>query len=122
MSDNNIINFIGSYQNLESIVKKATEAKRLVVIDFFATWCGPCRSLGAQLPQIVKENPEVIFIKCDIDANQEVTSLFGITGVPNVKFLIFKENQITIVGQISGCDVPGIKGKISRIREKLNLK
>lgn len=121
MSDN-IINFIGNYQNLQSIVKKATDDKRLVVLDFFATWCGPCRSLGAQLPQIAKENPEVVFIKCDIDANQEVTSLFGITGVPNVKFLIFKENEITIVNQVSGCNVPEIRNKIGRLREKLNLK
>ena len=122
MSDNNIINFIGNYQSLQSIVKKATDDKRLIVLDFFATWCGPCRSLGAQLPQIAKENQEVIFIKCDIDANQEVASLFGITSVPSVKFLIFKENEITIVSQIAGCNVPEIRNKIGRLREKLNLK
>lgn len=121
MSDN-IINFIGNYQTLQSIVKKATENQRLVVLDFFATWCGPCRTLGAQLPQIAKENPEVVFIKCDIDANQEVTSLFGVSSVPSVKFLIFKENEITIVSQIAGCNVPEIRNKIGRLREKLSLK
>ncbi|KAK8857458.1 hypothetical protein M9Y10_015863 [Tritrichomonas musculus] len=120
MSD--IINFIGNYQTLQSIVKKATENQRLVVLDFFATWCGPCRTLGAQLPEIAKENPEVVFIKCDIDANQEVTSLFGVSSVPSVKFLIFKENEITIVSQIAGCNVPEIRNKIGRLREKLSLK
>lgn len=122
MSDNNIINFMGNYQSLQSIVKKATDDKRLVVLDFFATWCGPCRSLGAQIPQIAKENPEVVFLKCDIDANQEVTSYFGVSSVPSVKFLIFKENEITIVSHVDGCNVPEIRNKIGRLREKLSLK
>lgn len=121
MSSNNIINFVGSYQNLEAIVKKATEANKLVVLDFFATWCGPCRSLGAQLPQIAKENPEVIFVKCDIDSNNEVAQLFGISSVPNVKFLIWKENAITIINNVSGCNVPEIRYKIGHLRQKLNL-
>jgi len=74
MSDE-INHFNGSYEELMEDIKKQN---KLCVVDFFATWCGPCQRLGKILPDIAKENPDVAFYKVDIDENGDAASKFGV--------------------------------------------
>ena len=64
------------------------------VIDFFATWCGPCKVLMGNMQKLAESGQElpVEMFKYDVDSNRELTSEMGIRSVPTVK--IFKDGEV----------------------------
>lgn len=67
-------------------------SKNPVLVDFFATWCGPCQMLSPVLKQ-VKDNlgEGITIIKIDVDKNQELASKFQVRGVPTM--MLFQEGK-----------------------------
>ena len=67
--------------NFETIIK----SYKPVLIDFFATWCGPCKTLSPILKQ-VKDNlgERIIILKVDVDKNQQLGSKYQVRGVPTM--------------------------------------
>ena len=64
-----------------------------VLVDFWATWCGPCKALGPKLEEISQNmGGKVKFVKLDVDANAEIPSKFGIRGIPTL--ILFKNGQM----------------------------
>ena len=64
------------------------EAGPPVVIDFSATWCGPCKKISPIIDELADEyEGKVVIGKCDVDDNDELTSRFGIRNVPTVLFI-----------------------------------
>lgn len=64
---------------------KIINAEKPVLVDFFATWCGPCQVLGPILKQVKDSLGERIsIIKIDIDKNQEIAASYQIRGVPTL--------------------------------------
>lgn len=63
----------------------------LVFIDFWATWCGPCKAFGPIYDKASQENPDAVFGKVDIDQNQDLAAAAGIQAVPTLA--IFKNGQ-----------------------------
>lgn len=63
--------------------------KGIVLVDFFATWCGPCRMLSPILEEVEKEKQDIKIVKIDIDENEKLTEEFMVKTVPTVK--IFKD-------------------------------
>ena len=64
-----------------------------VLVDFFATWCGPCKMLGPVLESVAEEfKGKARVVKVDIDESQELAGQFGITAVPTL--LVFRGGKI----------------------------
>ena len=77
----------------ESNFKEFTGVKdRLVVLDFWAEWCGPCRMLAPVLEEIGTEYPEVAFGKVNVDDERELALQFGVNSIPTV--MVFQNGEI----------------------------
>ncbi len=82
-----------SIKKYNELIKEGT-----VVIDFFATWCGPCKMLGPVLEKLEKEETDIKFYRLDIDANVNVAEEQNIMAVPTL--LLYKEGKL--VSQTQG--------------------
>ena len=73
------------------IVGEVIKKKELVIVDFFATWCGPCQMLAPILVDIDKEYEDVEVYKVDVDENQDAAMRYGVNAMPTLVF--FKDGQ-----------------------------
>ncbi len=80
------------------------------LVDFFATWCGPCQAMSPVLDKLKAEmGSQVRVLKIDVDKNQEVAAKFKVRGVPT--FVLFKKGEI-LWRQSGGMDLSTLKNKI----------
>ena len=87
-----------------------------MVIDFFATWCGPCKQLAPILDEIEKKHTgEVIFKRIDVDQETELAQEFGIQAVPTLMFVTPKGEYQTMLGLQTPED---IEAKISDLLKR----
>ena len=68
------------------------QSDKPVLIDFFATWCGPCKMLSPVVDSIAEEHPEIKICKIDIDEEPSLTERFGIMSVPTL--VVMKNGEI----------------------------
>ncbi len=75
-----------------STFSEIINSKNPVLVDFFATWCGPCKALAPILKDVKSElGEDVSIIKIDVDKNQALASQYQVRGVPTL--LLFKEGK-----------------------------
>ncbi|TRZ50854.1 thioredoxin [bacterium] len=71
---------------------EVVKTKGLVMVDFYATWCGPCKMTGPIIEQLAEEMKQVKFVKVDVDQNQELASQYQVFSIPT--FIIFKDGEV----------------------------
>ena len=76
---------IETIEQFDELIKSGT-----VLVDFFATWCGPCRMLAPVLEELEQET-DVIIAKVDVDESGELARKFGIMSIPTL--ILFKDGQ-----------------------------
>ena len=84
--------------NKENFESEVLKSDKTVLVDFWATWCGPCAMLAPTIKEIADENPDIKVCKADVDENMELAQQFKISVVPTL--LAFKDGKVvnTLVG------------------------
>ena len=82
-----MIEYINELDKFNEFIKEGT-----ILIDFFATWCGPCKMLSPVIEQVEKEHPELKVVKVDVDEAPQIAARYGIQAIPTL-FLV-KEGKV----------------------------
>ena len=81
-----MLKHINSVEEFDNSIKEG-----LVLVDFFATWCGPCRMLSPVLEEVSEENQDLKVLKIDVDEVGALAARYGIQSIPTI--MLFKNGQ-----------------------------
>ncbi|KAM9329387.1 thioredoxin-like [Gastrophryne carolinensis] len=99
--------------NLDEFTKALAEAgSSLVVIDFTATWCGPCKMIKPAFEELSVKNPDVVFLKVDVDEAADVSAHCGIKCMPTFQF--YKNGKL--VHEFSGANKATLEEKVKELK------
>jgi len=97
-------------ENFESVIGEAD----LVLVDFWAEWCPPCRMFGPIFEQASEEHPDAVFGKVDTEAQQALAGSFGISSIPTL--MIIRDN-VLLYKEAGALPAAALEELISKARE-----
>lgn len=77
--------------NSSNFSQEVLQSDKPVLVDFFATWCGPCKMLSPIVDQLASEHPEIKVCKLDVDNSQDLAQQFQVMSIPTL--ILFKNGQ-----------------------------
>ncbi len=80
-------------QNAEQFEQEVIQEDGIVFVDFYATWCMPCKAMSPIIEEIAREHKEVKFVKVDVDKNERLAIQYNVMSIPTM--LIVKDGEVT---------------------------
>jgi thioredoxin 1 len=97
-------------ENFESVV----DGSGLVLVDFWAGWCGPCRMFAPVFQRVSERHPDAVFGKVDTEAQPELAGSFGISSIPT---LVIIRDKIVLYAQPGALPEPALEQLITQASE-----
>lgn len=89
-----------------------------VVIDFYATWCGPCKKLGPFFSQLSLEFPDITFLKVNSDNAEDLSKHFEVSALPTVLFM----NNGEVLSIVKGFNLEVLKSEMNELQANVEVK
>ncbi len=109
----------------EKNFEQTLESNDIVLIDFWATWCGPCRTFGPIYEKVAAKHPDIVFAKVDTEAEQGLAAAFSVRSIPTLalfreKVLLFLQPGLVpeealedLISQAKGLDMEQVRKEIA---------
>ncbi len=78
--------------NKNNFESEVMNSDKTVLVDFYATWCGPCKMVAPVLEEIANEHPEYKICKVDVDQDTELAMTFGVSSIPTL--VVFEKGKM----------------------------
>jgi thioredoxin 1 len=97
-------------ENFQDVIGDAD----LALVDFWASWCGPCRMFGPIFEKVSEQHPDAVFAKVDTEAQQALAASFAITSIPTL--MIIRDN-VVLYAEPGALPEPALEELIAKARE-----
>lgn len=94
--------------------RETIENNDIVIVDYWAPWCGPCQSFGPIFEKVAEETPDVTFAKVNTEVEQEIAASFNIRSIPTL--MVFRE-QIIIFEQAGALAEGQLRQLIQQVKD-----
>ena len=97
----------------DSTFSEAIAGNDIVIVDWWASWCGPCRRFAPVFEQAAQQHPDITFAKVDTEANQALAGAAGIMSIPTL--MVFRE-QVLVFSQPGALPGAALEDLIAQVR------
>jgi len=105
---------VATVELTEETLEKTVVENDIVIIDFWAPWCGPCKSFGPIYEEVSEKHPDIVFAKVNTEDEQAIAAHFQIRSIPTL--MIFRE-QVVLFSEAGMLPAAGLEQVIQQVKE-----
>ncbi|CAE7204049.1 unnamed protein product [Rhizoctonia solani] len=87
---------------------------KIVIIDFHASWCGPCHMIAPVYEKLASENPDLAFTKVDVDNNEDLSKQYGIRAMPTFK--VVNADDGSVLDELQGASKDKLEALVAKYK------